>query len=191
VAEEKVKEFVAGVTSFFLSLPLWAIVLFAIILGIPLLLVLSPIIVAAGAAFLSWLVLERMGVRGPFLWVFPVAVGLLLSVPFVRPLSIEGIGGTIISWAAGGPALLVCLLAAAFAVLFLSSVPKVGMPGALMASILGAVLGFSLAAGVLGVSPSACSVSSAGGEAALPLWPVVGALLGGMALLLGASLWER
>jgi len=167
------------------SVPLWLVVLLAAVVGLVLLVVLSPIIIAAGVALVSWLVLERMGVRGPALWLVPLFLALMLSIPFARPQAAPmGLVGTMVSWAAGGPSILVCILAAAFALLFLFSAIRVGALGALITAALGVGLGFAISAGALGTGPSAMSVSAPSGEASLPLWPVVGGLAAGLLALL-------
>jgi len=167
------------------SVPLWLLILLAAVVGLVVLVVLSPIIIAAGVALVSWLVLERTGVRGPALWLVPLFLALMLSVPFARPQAAPmGLVGTMVSWAAGGPSMLVCLLAAAFALLFLFSAIRVGPLGALLTAALGVGLGFAISAGALGTGPSAMSVSTPSGEASLPLWPVVGGLAAGMLALL-------
>jgi len=185
VSEEVKKLLGSSLLSLVASVPLWLLILLAAVVGIVALVVLSPIIIAAGVALVSWLILERTGVRGPALWLIPLFLALLLSVPFVRPAAAPmGMLGTVVSWAAGGPSLLVCLMAAAFVLLFLFSAVRVGAVGALLTAVIGAGLGFAISAGALGMGPSAMSVSAPSGETSLPLWPVVGAMAAGMLALL-------
>lgn len=176
----------AAAKSVLASIPLWLIVPLSALAGVTVAVLLSPFILAAAAAGVSWLILDRAGVGGIWRYLTPLATALIVVVlPLGHPSVLSlGVMGTVTEWAVKGPTLLVAMLVAAFMVVFLASAAKVGMPAALIMAIVGAVLGAGIAVGALGVGPQAASVSTPRETLGIPLWLVAGAVGGGMATLL-------
>lgn len=177
---------VAGILS---SFPLWLILIVAAVFGFIFLYLFFPIILAASSAIVAFIFLERAGVRGYPLFLVPLAVCLLVSIPvvvssaMVASVSSSGVG-KVVGWFAHGPLLFVMLGAGAFAALFLFNMLKVGLAGSLVAGIIGMALGLGITVGVFGAGPDVLSVSTVSGEGSLPLYPVLGALVGGIVCLL-------
>lgn len=185
--ENEIKSLIKGIISGVLSsVPLWLILLIAAVLGITLLYLFFPMILAAVSATVAFIVLERSGIRGYPLWLVPLIVCLLVSIPImVSSATVASMSaGEVIGWFARGPLLLVMLGAGAFSILFFFNMFKVGLTGSLLAGIIGVVLGLGITVGVLGVGPNVLSVSTLSEETSLPLYPVFGALVGGIVCLL-------
>lgn len=173
---------VAGLLS---SVPLWLLVLIFAILGLVFLVVFFPVLVAVGAAMVTWYLLYRAGVRGPALFIVPVIVSLIAVLFPAKPLMVSSLGavGTIVDWFVWGPSIVVLAVAAAFGVVFLVSALKVGGLGALVSALIGGIVGMGIAVGSLGAGPSMASASTATASSSLPVYPVLGFLLGAVVAL--------
>lgn len=188
--EEEIKKLVGGAMAGILSsVPLWLILIVAAVFGFIFLYLFFPIILVSVSAMVSFMFLERAGVRGYPLFLVPLIVCLLVSLPVMvssaAVASVSSMGvGKVIGWFAHGPLLFVMLGVGAFVVLFLFNIFKVGLVGSLIAGVIGVVLGLGITVGVFGTGPDALSVSTISEEGSLPLYPVLGALVGGIVCLL-------
>lgn len=177
----------AFLASVLASMPLWVLVPVLAVFGIVFLLLVSPLIIAAGAALISWLVMERAGVRGPALWIFPLLVSLLVLLPAATSSAFAsslGLGSTMVEWFSKGPGTIVCMGVAAFALLFLFSAVKLGPAGAIIGAVVGGALGVALAVGQLGMGQAILSVSTEAETASIHVYPLAGAVVGASAVLL-------